>query len=409
MTHFSPKQALSEARAEEKKGNKRAAASRFSKVGQYLMRHGRHEDARTILSRVVMLTPESPRPYLLLGVCEINLEHADEAKQWVTQFSRLAVKAKRAEEYVPFLETELKDFPALRQIFYQQLLSLDRTSVHPFLSMAKAMVEQNDLDGAQRTLLDALRTRAEDRDVVTMLRSVLMRRDEEGPLIHLKRFEEGKLERTDLLVLLQPPSRRTEVPVDEENKDLKTLIEDLETELGIEPKDSIDRVEPLLNEFRARSEKIIAGDAQARMDLALAYFEMGLTAVAREELQKIPPEHKLYYQAQCLVGEVLLSEGSDLGALETFQRCLRAGTVNDAMALEARYRLIQIYIRLADYGQALTHYRELEKLAPGYRDARALKAALQSALGIELKAAVPNEKEDADPSVALPVTKKIAS
>src|SRR6185437_14470196 len=153
-------------------------------------------------------------------------------------------------------------------------------------------------------------------------------------------------------------------------------------EIGVDLEASLDTVAPLVKEFRRKSQPILAGDAKTRLDMALAFFEMGLVNDARDELRPIDPSDPYYPESQALLGEILFAEGSDLGALEAYQNCLRDERATVEMVREGKYKLLQIYYRLGDLRQALAQAQELEKLAPNYRELRHLKIRIQEALGI---------------------------
>ena len=139
-------------------------------------------------------------------------------------------------------------------------------------------------------------------------------------------------------------------------------------------------MKPLINEFRRRSQPILAGDGKARIDMALAYFEMGLVEEACGELKAIPAADRSYPEALCLMGEILFSTGSDLGALEVFQNCLRTDHASEDVKNEARYKLVQIYSRLGDWRQAVDQANALERIKPGYREIHGLKIHAEECL-----------------------------
>jgi tetratricopeptide (TPR) repeat protein len=202
---------------------------------------------------------------------------------------------------------------------------------------------------------------------------------------YVKLFENGKIARNDLIELLSGAAPKIlaekRAAPREEEKDLQTLISELEAEMGINLHESHDGVEPLVREFRRKSAEILEGDSKARIDMAFAFFEMGLYKDAREELAHIQTTDSRYLEAQMLFGEILCTERSDLGALEVFQNILRDDRTSPEIALEAKFKLLTIYHRLGDLRQALAIAKEMEKKTPGYRDTQHLLLQIQETLG----------------------------
>jgi tetratricopeptide (TPR) repeat protein len=382
------KEIVEEARALEGQGRARAASARYASAALVLIKKSDYPEARRMVRRAIVLSPESPRLYLRLAHCYAGMANVGRAKESVLKFTRLTLKQKKIEAYRPYLEVELRHYPALRQVFYEEVLTIDRTSGEIFIALGNALREQGQLPEAQSALVDALRTKSEGAQGIEALEKIFIEREWQEGLVHLQRFTEGALSREDLIVLLSDSENLMLVPeirtghVDIKEKDLKTMITELEVEIGL-VETGYDKVAPLVKEFRERSAPVIAGDSKAILDLALAFFEMGLPRDCEDELRKISSGDPLFLQAQILIGEVRLLEGSELGALEIYQACLRAEEASEAIKTEAHYRLVQIYFRLGDLAQAVVHLKELEKKAPNYRDLRTLKSQIQSALATE--------------------------
>ena len=332
MSTFRPKDILREAREAEEQGRKREASSKYASLGVFLRRRGQFKEAKKLVERAIHLSPESARLYVQRALCEMGLGQDKAARTAIRLFTRRAVRRNKVEAYRPYVEEQLKDFPALREVFYSVLLDIDRTSAEPFLGLARALIDQEKLDGAQKILLDALKTKTAEKEVVELLTGILAARNQTEDLVHLRRYESGDLSMEDLLLLLRgeaAPARREREqeqepePQVEEEKDLQLLIKELEAKMGLDVDQGLDSVDPLVREFRRKSDVVLAGDTKTRVDMALAFFEMGLIEDARDELRPIPVTDPHYLEAQCLLGEILHSEGSDLGALEVFQNILR--------------------------------------------------------------------------------------
>lgn len=388
MSTFRPKDILREAREAEEHGQKRDASSKYASLAIYLRRRGQFKEAKKLVERAIQLSPEAPRLYLQRALCEVGLGQEKAAQTAVRLFTRRAVRRNKVEEYRPYIEQQLKDLPSLREVFYTALLDIERTNAEPFLGLARALIEQQKLDGARKTLLDALKTKTMEKEVLELLTSVLEASNRNEDLVHLRRYTSGDMAMDDLLLLLRgevrPSAEKSEQETEresqfEDEKDLQLLIRELEEKMGLDVDQGLDSVDPLVREFRRKSDVILAGDSKTRIDMALAFFEMGLVEDARDELRPIAVTDPQYLQAQCLLGEILHSEGSDLGALEVFQNILRDQRATHEIWCEAKFKLVQIYLRLGDLRQALAQALELEKKTPGYRDVHRLKLQIQEA------------------------------
>lgn len=388
MTQLRPKELFRQAKEAEAKGSLKVASAHYATLAAYMRRKGRIDDAATLIARAIRLSSKSPRLYLQQALVARSQKNQAAAEKAVETFARLVLDRGKIDEYRPYLEKILKDEPELRQVFYNRVLQIDRTTAVPFLAQAKTLMQQGKWEAAQRSLVDALKTKTADAEAVQMLEEVLTKRGQPADVEHLLSFQSGKLSRENLVTLLGQPSAAAEddeeVPVEHrevtEEKNLNSLIRDLEAEIGLDI-EGADSVAPLVKEFRRKAQPVLKGDSKTRLDMALAFFEMGLVNDARDELKPIDPSDPYYPESQALLGDMLFHEGSDLGALEAFQNCLRDERATVEMVREGKYKLLQIFFRLGDLKQALAQAKELEKLAPDYRELRQFKTRLLEALG----------------------------
>lgn len=383
------KEYLAAAQQAEQQGRHREASAKYAALGIYLLKKSRAQEARLFLNRAAQLTPRSARVYIQLALCDMALGDESSARAAMENFAKYVVRKKHLTEYREYLETNLKTFPRLRQVFYDAILQLDRTNAEPFLWHADASIEANDFRLAKKMLVKALMTKTHREEVLTRLRKVLEDLKAGEELRALDAHEKGELSLDDCVLLLSGKSPEQSVPpvlpsaelslseMSSEDKDLDTLIKDIEHELGIAIEEKHEDVRPLVREFRRRSDAVISSDSKTRIDLAAAFFEMGLTQDAREELGRIDDGDPLYLEAQLLIADVLFREESYLGALDIVQQCLRHRDMTESLSLEAQYKLVLTYQRLGDCRQALCHGIELMKKAPDYRDIRNLVHLLE--------------------------------
>lgn len=374
---FRPKIAFLEAQEDERSGRLRAASEKYAKIGGYLLRRGRYDEARRLLLRAIELEPSAHRVYLFLALCEARQKRDVAAKDWMKRFVTSSVRAHKAMRYLPLVESRLNDFPELREMFYEGLLQLDRTDAAPYLGLARALDEQGKAEAAQRVLVEALQTRTRRTDVVRALRSALEATNHMEGLYYLQRMEAGQISPQEFVLLLSDPRhapKSLEPPAREDTLD--AMIARLETELGLDPGGERDRIEPLIAEFRAGAEPCLEGDDKARIDMAIAYYVMGLAEIACEELRKIPSHSPHFCEALCLLGEMLFEQGSLLPALDVLQRCLREEAVGKDAAVAAKYQLMETYHRLGDVKRAWALSQQLVKEAPDFRDLKLLRSRM---------------------------------
>lgn len=386
---FKPKEVLREAQEAEKAGNHKVASNLYATISQYLRRKEKFPEALVTIERAIRLSAESARLYLQKALIASALEQGQEAENAMREFSRLTMRKKRVEEYAHYMEEQLADSPSLRGIFYESLLEIERTSSFAFLGLAKALKEQHSFSKAQSILLEALQTKDRRDEVLSLLKEILLQSRRQDALEFVEKYERGDLAHEDLVSLLGnlPAGKKkrkeqtfTSQEMTEE-KNLKTLIEELEKELGIKVNEDRDKVEPLVKEFRQRSEAILGKDGRARLDMALAFHEMGLYADALDTLKEIDPNDPHFLSAQGLAACVHLAEGATLQALEVYQSALRNDQLSEEQRKEFLYQTAEIYRKLGDLESALDVLRRLGKIAPEYRDSHKMKIAIQESLG----------------------------
>jgi tetratricopeptide (TPR) repeat protein len=371
---------------ESKLGGPVAAAERYARRAAKLMGMRRFRHSVVLLRRAIELNADSPKPYVYQAVCELRLSHGHEARKMMMGLARCAVRIQRVEGVSAYVERKLLAHPGLRQIYYLELVELDRTDAAPFIRLAEISRLKKAWPDVQHHLWQAFLTKTREEEVLVRLRELFVEMDWKEQLTHLDRYQEGKLSRSDLKALVTGGGATavSNNEVQQVEPNLRELIGHLESELNLESRKDLDDVGPLVREFTARAEKIVRDDSKARIDLALAFFEMGLHVAARDQLKEIPPENARYLESQCLLAEILLSEGKDLDALAIYQRCQHSDAPA-AIRCEAEYRLIDIYMRLGDVGQALIHFRSLQRHQPDYRNIRDLRNRLEMMLGTSVE------------------------
>jgi tetratricopeptide (TPR) repeat protein len=379
MATFRPKEVFQKARDAEAKGEAREASSHYASLSVYLRRRGKDAEALTLIRRAVALAPH-PRLYLQLALCSEIEKDSQSADAAMEKYVSAAIARQSVEKYRKVLEDVLESHPRLRQKFYDAVLVLDRTGTAAFLGRAQALRDQNDAEGALKVLLDGLRAEGDETPLLSEMKEILLAGGLTEDLAHLANYEKGKLSKENLAILLSAKSEKAASEVDSVEKPLNDLIADLEKEIGYSSGSAAAEIGPLLEEFKKRSRTVIGADSQAKLDMGLAYFEMGLLKEAIEEIDGVQEADPLFAQAQVLKGAVLIAQSSELGALECFQRSLRCSEKSQDTEKEARYQIVRVFHRLGDFRQAFAHAAELERMDENYRGLRTLKNQIQEAM-----------------------------
>ena len=97
---------------------------------------------------------------------------------------------------------------------------------------------------------------------------------------------------------------------------------------------------------------------------------------------KISSEDENFLLGQMFLGDVLYDSGEDLRALEIFKACLENTDLPEEIEIEARYKMVQIYYRLGNYGRADTLAKELYVISPRYRNLADLQRQLDARIGL---------------------------
>jgi tetratricopeptide (TPR) repeat protein len=377
------KELLKKAKELENQGDKKTASSHFQKLAKVLIKEKKYSAASKALRHAMSLTPDSARLYLSLAACESESGHMTESRQWMGQFARMLLRKGGVEKYQTLVEEELAKYPRLRRYYYEAMLTLDRTSVTPFIHLAECDRQARDFSNARKVLLQALKVQAKSPEIVKLLETVLKESNEEDLIVYLEDYVAGKLSEERLVALLSPkpkPKQKKEIPkekvkivYEEEGPNIDEIINELAEELDLELEIKYDQVAPLVEEFRRRSQPTLSGHSKTRLDLALAFSEMGLFEAAKAEINLITETDPNYEEAQLWLGNLMFQTGQELAALDLYQKSLRSLKLSDPIRHETIYQLAKLYLKLGEPEKADEQLTELERLSPNYRDVKWLK------------------------------------
>jgi tetratricopeptide (TPR) repeat protein len=380
MPTFKPKLVLDSARKLEAAGQKKEAALQFSLLAQFLIKNHRYTEAMKLVEKSLKLYTNFPRAYLQRAVCAVELKDLPVALKSISELAKKVIAAKKIDKYIDFVRSEFKNQFEVKVKFFETVISIDRTMAKPFIELASVLIDMKEFKKAQEKLLNALKIEGTKEKVIELLKETIEENKIEKGLEHLKALQSGKISIDDFITLLKPQAPSFEMAsksfVTLEKK-INTLIFDLMEEVGLNPKEDIDQVKPLLNEFKNKSKKVLEGEDPTRVDLAIAFFEMGFLEAAEEQLLLVKKESPSFLKAQLLLSEIYSDQNSDMSALETIQKVLRLAEPDSSYEKDARYKLIVIFMRLEDYEKAYEQAKILTKTSPNYRQLKTKLAEIE--------------------------------
>jgi tetratricopeptide (TPR) repeat protein len=388
LSHFRPKEVLHRAQQSEKEGQKKEAARDYALLSVYLRKKNKFSDAGKMISKAIALTPDSGRLYLEEAACLFGLKEESRAGDSLQKCIQLGLEKKQLQVYLDHLNKHMGNCAPLRRRFFELWLSIDRTTGIPFLGLGEELVQESNWGEAKQLFIKGLRVEPENKLLWDSLEAILQKQGNEIEQDYFKRFKEKSLSYEDFVMLIGKPPEKTghgkaeirSVEKSSELKELSELVTDLERELELDSDEDYENLEPVIQEFLRKSNQVIGSDLQARLDLAFAFFEMGRFREAKLELNYIEAEHLLFGQAQHLLGNILMKEGSEVAALGAFQSALRTALKGSSFWKETVYQLIKINIKLGDRNNAKKLLEQIEKVDPLYRDLKNLKQNLKQEL-----------------------------
>ena len=139
---------------------------------------------------------------------------------------------------------------------------------------------------------------------------------------------------------------------------------------GYEQEESI--VRSALGRLQAKvDEEIGDTDLEARYNLGIAYKEMGLLDEAVTEFRLAMRKPELFVGAGSLLADTLADRADVDGALAVLEAILAASTGGEEVARDVRYHKAVLLSNAGRRDEAREILREIQKMAPGYRDVEA--------------------------------------
>lgn len=381
---ISIKQLKDEALAFEEKGDKKNAADRLVTIGRQFLKKQDLQKAFLYFERAVSLSPDTAKIYVYLAMADSLRGALVESKQWLNQFCRLTLQKEEFFSLESFILEKLSDFPDLLRHYYEYWISIDRTQSNPFVRIALCFGQMNRPSDAIRWFLEALKTKDKPLFVLKNFKELLENFQKKELLGYLDQLVEEKITLEDFIAIVREEPRHAKqsavepvisVPLDKE-ANFSEMIQAFERDFDLR-EDPIDKISPLLREFRQKSEPVLAQDDRARMDLALGFYEMELFPVAQEELLKIKEGSDCFFAAQNLLTEILVQQGLLLKALDKLKNLLKISDLPISIRLDSEYKMGWVYYRLGEREKALFWLGKVEAMEPTYRDLTALRIKLK--------------------------------
>ncbi len=388
MPLYRPRDILNQAEALEKSQRPQEASKLYSILAVYFIRQEKWDKAKILLERSIHLSPEDPKPYLFLALSLWNLKEGVTNTPSIIAMKRFSLLAYQQNKWRHYEKGVLARLPlpaVLVQAFYEILIDYERTTVEPFVKLASLYFQQAHYESAKEVLLSALNIGTPADEVVSLLQSVLEKGYPPEAVRALREYQSQSLSLVDFKNLIRgikvkrensepiaPQSTRPEPLVE----DLSALLSQFEKSTGLELGFKYDTAKPLIAEFKRRASSLLKDDSQSRLDLALAFLEMELYREAEDEILKVPPSDPKYPQALLLLGELHRHEENYLMSLEAYLKCLREERLEPSIRHEAKYQLVETYLKLGDLKAAWQMCLSLDQEAPSYRDLPSLKKRL---------------------------------
>jgi len=351
------------------------------KLGMQAFELGDFKQAKNVFVKVIELYPSWLRPYIQVALCEKALGQLEKVHRTMGIVSRQVVAAKQRARAAEWVEKWLKNEPQMRAQFYEGVLEIDRTTAEPFLGLASAYEQLGEWKKGVAVLLSALETEAKHELVLQKLNEAYSVAGEAEKIIFLKRYENGKISRKELMLFLTVEESndfegKVENPT-ESSDNLSEMIDALEKQMNEDESVDLRELAPLIQVFRQKSQKILGESARAHMDMGVAYWQMGLFEEARLAMNGIKETDPCYAEAQYHLAEIALDQGDWLKSLECSQSSVRRVGTEGEIAKASRYVLIRALIALNDYIRAAEVIFQLEELEPDYRQLKQLKASVK--------------------------------
>ena len=126
--------------------------------------------------------------------------------------------------------------------------------------------------------------------------------------------------------------------------------------------------EPKKDRIVETAQTIEKDDADTHFDLGIAYKEMGLHAQARKEFELARSDPAREVIACIMMGLCFTAEGNPAKAREMFVKGLASKHKTKGDELVLHYELGGVYLALKDPEKAESHYKDVKKLDPNFRD-----------------------------------------
>ncbi len=389
MGKFDPKSVLKMAQEARKNGDLELAAKCYGELALFLCSKKKGVEAKGVLERALKLSKD-PRILIAKVVLEDECGEVDKAKATMSEMVDKVAHLNRMDEFSAYVEKDLASYPKYRRQYFIKVLRLDRTSILPFAGLARAELDLKAPNEAIKIILKALKIDSHDGVLLQLLSSAIKLSDNPASLAYLKRFEESKITLEDLKLLLHPKVKKEpsfSKTEDSQSKELDTMIRNLEELLGEKLESDQDEIKSLVAEFKIKADIVLGNDSQGRLDLCLAYLEMGLFSESREVLKKIGSSDALYFKARSLLAETLMREGLFLESMDVLNAILRNSSLEKEVRLDALYKLLKTYVELGDYKKALEQADQIKELHADFRDVRILWQDISSRLRTGIKSA----------------------
>lgn len=178
------------------------------------------------------------------------------------------------------------------------------------------------------------------------------------------------------------PAEESYAEADEDlsaDDDLSELTAALESELFDDafverplPDDGAEQsVSEVFAQFREQVKNEVADDDfQTHYDLGIAYKEMGLMDEAMDEFRLATQSPEMLQDCCIMLAKCHLDRAEAVEAVGWYRKAIDAPGGDEATGAALRYELAEVLLQSGQSGEALSEFRELERLDPTFRDVR---------------------------------------
>lgn len=247
----------------------------------------------------------------------------------------------------PAPERELE----MTRLFQERLANQKRREASDLLNVSDEYLTKGNYYLARKACREALALGADRETVNARLRAI---RDKEFPESFYRQYS------TD------SPESVTSVKIDE-------IIRGLERDYDISFGDDLPDFEMRMSakNLRPTIEAQLQGcDAKLRIDLGVAFFEMGFYEEAENQFLNATTDERARFEATYLAAQAMAARGNHRSAIDALDKLVRIGGRSEQEFLPVYYLLGEAYAALEDNGESKKYFQKVAEIDRNYRSVK---------------------------------------